>query len=89
MNSITTKEFREALGRLPAPVQAQADREWQRFRSNPGHPSLAFKPVRRDREVWSVRIGLAYRALCSREGDQLTWFWIGSHTEYDHILRQE
>jgi hypothetical protein len=33
--------------------------------------------------VWAVRVGLGYRALSLREADRVTWFWIGSHSEYD------
>ncbi len=36
--------------------------------------------------VYSVRIGLGYRALGVLEGSTVTWFWIGSHAEYDHVL---
>ena len=27
--------------------------------------------------------GDGYRALSLREADRVTWFWIGSHSEYD------
>ena len=27
-----------------------------------------------------------YRALGLWEGDTITWFWIGSHAEYDTLL---
>jgi hypothetical protein len=30
---------------------------------------------------------LAYRALGLLKDDTVTWFWIGDHTEYDHLLR--
>jgi hypothetical protein len=35
-----------------------------------------------------VRIGLAYRALGVRDGDDVVWFWIGSHADYDQLLRE-
>jgi hypothetical protein len=34
----------------------------------------------------SVRISRGYRALGLRDGDLVTWFWIGSHTDYDKLL---
>jgi hypothetical protein len=49
------------------------------------HPSLSFKRVGR---FVSVRVGLYYRALAVEEGNDLVWFWIGSHTEYDKLLRR-
>ena len=44
-----------------------------------------FKKVGDD--LWSVRVGRAYRALGRFEGDLLVWVWIGSHAEYDQVLR--
>lgn len=38
-------------------------------------------------DLWSVRVGRAYRALGRFEGDLLVWVWIGSHAEYDQVLR--
>jgi hypothetical protein len=34
-----------------------------------------------------VRVGLGYRALGVRESDTMVWFWIGSHAEYDRLVR--
>lgn len=37
--------------------------------------------------LYSVRIGISYRALGLREDDDLiVWIWIGSHTDYDKLL---
>ncbi len=33
-----------------------------------------------------MRVGKNYRALGYREGDEITWVWIGSHADYDHLL---
>jgi hypothetical protein len=33
-------------------------------------------------------VSRGYRALCFLEGETTVWFWIGSHAEYDRILRQ-
>jgi hypothetical protein len=38
-------------------------------------------------QFWSVRIGLHYRALAVEDDGDLPWFWIGSHAEYDQLLR--
>jgi hypothetical protein len=37
--------------------------------------------------VWSIRVGLHYRALGLAKEDGIEWFWIGAHDEYDKILR--
>jgi hypothetical protein len=33
-----------------------------------------------------VRIGIHYRALGTREGDDLVWYWIGTHDEYERLI---
>jgi hypothetical protein len=50
---------------------------------NPRHPSIHFKKVGK---FWSARVGDNYRALATINGDQVEWFWIGSHDEYETII---
>ena len=89
MNSHVTRRFREHLAALPASVQRQARADNRLFREHPDHPSLGFKPVHgNDPTLWSIRIGLHYRAQCTRERDILLWFWIGSDAAYDRLLRR-
>jgi len=38
--------------------------------------------------VRSIRIGLQYRALARIRGDTAYWFWIGTHNEFDNIVRR-
>ncbi|WP_293125688.1 hypothetical protein [Okeania sp. SIO1I7] len=35
---------------------------------------------------WTVRIGIHYRAIAVGDGQEIVWFWIGHHAEYDKIL---
>lgn len=57
------------------------------FRLNPAHPGLNFKKVDDQNEIYSARVGLGYRALGQMDGEDIVWFWIGPHTEYDKLLR--
>ena len=34
-----------------------------------------------------MRITLGYRAVGLLEEGEVTWFWIGSHADYDRLLR--
>jgi hypothetical protein len=86
VKSHTTQRFREALTGLPAHVQRQARAAYKLFAADPSHPSLRFKQVHETRPIYSARVGLGYRALCVREGEDLIWFWIGSHAEYDRLI---
>ena len=71
---------------MPPQVQAQARLAYELFREDPYHPSLRFKQVHASRPIFSARVGLAYRALAVREEDEVIWFWIGSHADYDDLL---
>jgi hypothetical protein len=70
---------------LPESVRSLADKNFDLLKSDPRHPSLHFKQIG---HYHSVRIGLRYRALAIEVEDGLLWFWIGSHTDYDALLRQ-
>ena len=88
MTSRTTERFRSALAALPEAIRARARHAYRLFRDNPQHPSLRFKRVHTTRPIFSARIGLGYRALAVQDGDDLIWFWIGTHGEYDALLRR-
>jgi len=67
-------------------VRQQARRAYRQFCTDPFHSALRFKQVHPEDEIYSVRIGLGYRALGVRDGDEVVWFWIGTHAEYDSLL---
>ena len=87
MISHITEKFRKAFAELPADVQDQARQAYRLFIANPYHPGLHFKPIHPTRLIYSVRVGLNYRAVGAREGDEIVWFWIGSHAEYNGLIR--
>jgi hypothetical protein len=86
VNSRLTDDFRACFARLPDAVQQQARRAHKLWRDDPRHPSLHFKRVHGLEDVWSVRIGLGWRALGVLDGDTITWFWIGLHADYDSLI---
>jgi hypothetical protein len=88
VNSHITKQFREAFAQLPESVRQQARAAYRLFRDNPHHPSLHFKQVHATRPIYSARVGEHYRALGVRDNNEMVWFWIGSHAEYDRLLKQ-
>ncbi len=49
------------------------------------HPSLHFKKIGGSK--WSVRIGIYYRTIGKFEGDSFVWDWIGTHADYDRLVR--
>ena len=87
MSSKTTGRFRDAYRRLPEHVQRRAREAYRRFKDNPSHPSLRFKHVHATVPIYSARVGLGYRALAVVDGEVVVWFWIGTHADYDQLLR--
>jgi hypothetical protein len=87
MNSRLTDEFVDLFAKLPAAVQNQARKNYQLWRANPSHPGLHFKRVHGQEDMYSVRVGLGWRALGLVDGGTIYWFWIGSHSDYDKILK--
>ncbi len=79
-----TPDFWYYYRQLPDEIQELADRCYELLKQDSQYPSLHFKKVG---QFWSVRVGIHYRALAVEENDDLAWFWIGSHAEYDQLLR--
>lgn len=84
MNHYAGPSFWSAYEALPAAVRQLADRNYELLKENPKHPSLHLKKVGR---YWSVRVGSHYRALAVDMEEGLLWFWIGSHAEYDKLIK--
>jgi hypothetical protein len=85
LNSEINEDFRQCYRKLPRDIRHQARVAYALFRENPRHGSLQFKKIAGP--IYSARIGLTYRAVGILEDDTIIWFWIGSHAEYDHILK--
>ena len=79
----TTRRFWECYNALPEEVQRTADRCYELLKTDSSHPSLHFKKVGK---YLSVRAGQNYRALGVEIKDGISWFWIGTHAEYDKLI---
>ncbi len=86
MRSYTTRQFRQLFASLPRHVQHQARQSYRLFLQNTAHPGLHFKRVFADPPMYSARVGISYRAVGVLDGDTITWFWIGSHANYNKLL---
>ncbi|GAB6888983.1 hypothetical protein JCM13304A_24870 [Desulfothermus okinawensis JCM 13304] len=88
MTSHTTERFRKLLAQLPKQIQKQAKEAYIQFEKNPYHPGLRFKRVHSKLPIYSVRISRDYRALGIQRDGEIIWFWVGSHSDYDNILKE-
>ncbi len=65
-------------------IRGLADKAFEQLKRDPQHPSVHFKKVGR---FWSARVGLHHRAVGVEIPDGILWFWIGTHAEYDKLVR--
>lgn len=86
MNSLTRPSFWRAYEALDPRVREAARRAYRLFADDPEHPSLRFKKLGGYENVWSVRINEQYRAVGERDGDTITWVWVGSHNDFDAMF---
>ena len=86
MQSRTTRKFWRLFSDLPLDTQRDAKRAYRLFQDNPSHPGLQFKKLEGEDNIYSVRIGLEYRALAVMTKDRVVWYWIGTHSEYDRLV---
>ena len=87
MKSVTTSKFRACLEKLPDHIQVKARKSYRQWLENRFHPSLQFKQIHTTSPIFAVRISMGYRALGILEEDTMVWFWIGSHEEYNSMIK--
>jgi hypothetical protein len=88
MKSSTTRRFWECYDALSMEVKKQAKAAYELFSQNPYYPSLHFKRMHATRPIFSVRVSIDYRAVGFLEEDEITWFWIGSHRDYEALIKK-
>lgn len=84
MKSRASSKFWRLYVKLPRDVQHAANKQYELWLENHGHPSVHFKKTGL---YWSARITGSYRALGIMDGETVIWFWIGNHDEYEEIMR--
>ncbi len=84
LKHFTNPSFWECYYKLPLSIRELADKNFEILKLDSQHPSLHLKKVRR---YWSVRVGRSYRSLAVETAKGLIWFWIGTHSEYNNLVR--
>jgi hypothetical protein len=88
VKSHITAKFRLCFQQLSKQLQKQAREAYKRFQVDPNYPSLRFKKIHPTQPIYSARVGKGHRALGVLDGDEIVWFWIGSHREYERLIRE-
>jgi hypothetical protein len=86
MKHLASSSFWACYEKLPQNIRELADKNFALIKTDILHPSLHTKKVGK---YWSVRIGRKYRALARQVDDSLLWFWIGTHSDYDNLLKMK
>ncbi|MBL8097876.1 MAG: hypothetical protein JNK81_01770 [Anaerolineales bacterium] len=84
MKHYASPSFWEKYDELPDAIQKLADKNYDLLKADPKHPSLRLKKVGK---YISVRVGKKYRALGVEIEAGTLWFWIGTHAEYDKLIK--
>lgn len=79
-----TRRFWECFFNLSEDVQNLARKNYALLKANPHHPSLQLKKIG---HVWSARVGLHHRALAMEDDEGFIWVWIGTHAEYERLIK--
>ena len=85
MESRAVRTFWDRYHALTPEIRRLADKQYRLWVRNPNHPSLRFKKVG---DYWSARINDDFRAVGVMDGGAVVWFFIGSHAEYDRLLKE-
>jgi hypothetical protein len=79
-----TRRFWECFAKLSEDVQKLARKNYALRKANPHQPSL---PLKKMGKLWSVRVGLHHRALAAEDDEGFIWGWIGTHAEYERLIK--
>ena len=88
MISKATARFWKCYEALPVVVKKKAREAYVLFQEDPWYPGLHFKRIHSTLPVYSVRITKDYRAVGILQDEKIVWFWVGSHSSYNNLLKQ-
>jgi hypothetical protein len=87
MKSHVSQHFLDLLAKLPEHVQREARAAYRQFAQDPYHPGLNFERIQARPNTYSARVSRGYRVLGSMRQGEIYWYWIGTHAEYDKLIK--
>lgn len=88
MKSRISGGFRRRYRALSPDQQRAALAAYQELKENEGLGRLRFKRIGSQAGTWTIRIGRDLRAIGEEQAGTVTWFWIGSHQDYERLLNR-
>ena len=87
-----TRRFHELFAQLPRHIQELAALAFEKFEQDPAHPALRWHQLNETHRghhqpgSFSVSINKQYRAIYFvGENGVNVWYWIGTHSDYNHF----
>jgi mRNA-degrading endonuclease RelE of RelBE toxin-antitoxin system len=87
MISHINSRWKKLYRKLPTQIRQIAKKQYKLFKDNPYHSSLHFKKIHSSEPIFSARITANYRTLGVLSENNIIWFWIGSHDEYERLIK--
>lgn len=81
MKTVFTRPFLTAYGRLDDITAARVVKALELLASNPRHPSLRLKRIRRTPDLWEARVDRDHRMTLRIERDCYVMRNVGKHDE--------
>jgi len=87
MISHINRQWKKLYKIIPINIKELAKKQYKLFKENPYHASLHFKKIHSNKQIFSARINLNYRTIGILHENTIIWFWIGSHDEYERMIK--
>ncbi len=88
MRSLILASFRKQFEAIPLEVRRLVRKNYYLWRQDPFHNSLSFKKLWSHKPFWSARCGIDHRVVGYMKDGAMYWFFVGTHAEYDRLLKQ-
>jgi hypothetical protein len=85
--SLINSRFRKCFNSLPKTIKKDASAAYKAWKKDPFTPHLRFKQIHPTIPIYSVSINRNWRALGQMKDDSIVWFWIGSHEDYNKLVK--
>ncbi len=79
MQFCRTLRFKKQYKKLPQQIKEATKKQLELLLSNPQHPSLNFKKMQDNREIWEIRITKSYRLTLQIQEDSYILRNVGTH----------
>jgi hypothetical protein len=89
LGSTLSPKFFDTYRHLPPGIRRKARESYRLFVADPA--SVKFKAIKRladGNQLCSARVTRDYRVLGVLANDIVIWFWIGSHDNYERLIRE-